>query len=245
LSVCAVACGRGPPIALAMPWAATLPRRLFVRSMFLRLDGKRQRPAGAAHGLPARSRINAAFAAVLLVLLRDTLAPCSAQAQTPAFAEGVQLSTPPGWMPQASDSERVVFLGPDGLSQITVSVDRGDLNALAEGLGRPIALGGGDLLPLSIPSRSRDYLSNTFVVSGFGPLTQGLIMAQAAPSGRLLVASGLTQKGMEPALRRAMTSVFASARLPASRSLQPEDRPERPSWRQQLPSTAEPSASEP
>jgi hypothetical protein len=178
------------------------------------------------------------------LLCCEILAPRTAAAQTPAFAEGFSLTPPSGWKLQAPDGEQIVFLGPDGLSLISVSIQQGALSNLSEQTRQPINLAGAELAPLSLPTQDGERVTNAFLVSGAGPLSRGMIMAQTAQAGRVLVAFGLTQPGLEPDLARALEAVFNSARLfsarpppalglPSARSeARPDDQDPPEPWRQ-------------
>jgi len=151
------------------------------------------------------------------LLFCEVLAARTAAAQTPAFAEGFGLTPPSGWRLQAPDGEQIIFLGPDGLSLISVSIQQGALSNLSEQTRQPINLAGAELAPLSLPTQDGERVTNAFLVSGAGPLSRGMIMAKTTQAGRVLVAFGLTQPGLEPDLARALEAVFDSARLFSAR----------------------------
>lgn len=174
-------------------------------------------PAFAGRPPSQGLRVGALMALAALVL---PFGPAP-KAQTPASSQSLSLPSPPGWMLQAPDGERIMFLGPDGLSLISVSVQIGTLERIFEQLTQPILLGEAILIPLAAPSREGARVGNGFLVSGLGPLSRAMIMAQSAPSGRLLVVFGLTQPGKEAQLTRAITGVFETASLPAAPSPSP------------------------
>jgi hypothetical protein len=108
-----------------------------------------------------------------------------------------------------------VLLGPDGLSLIIICVQQASLTAFFEKLLQPIGLAEADLIPQGRPAKGDEAVSNTFIVSGLGPLSRAFVAARSAPSGRLMIAYGFTQPGKEVELGRTILALLNSVRLPA------------------------------
>jgi hypothetical protein len=149
----------------------------------------------------------------------------AARAQPAAFTDSMGLVPPPGWIAQAPDPEQIVLLGPDGLSLIIICLQQGSLTGFFEQLLQPIKLPQADLIPQGTPARDDERVSSTFIISGPGPLSRAFVAARSAPSGRLLIAYGLTQQGREMELARTVLALLDTVRLQASARPEPEARP--------------------
>jgi hypothetical protein len=152
----------------------------------------------------------------------------AARAQPAAFTDSMGLVPPPGWIAQASDPEQIVLLGPDGLSLIMICLQQGSLTGFFEQLLQPIKLSQADLIPQGPPARGDERVSSTFIISGPGPLSRAFVAARSAPSGRLLIAYGLTQQGREIELARTVLALLDTVPLQAFARREPEARPTAP-----------------
>lgn len=144
-----------------------------------------------------------------------SLACGAAGAQTASFTDSVGLSPPPGWFLQAPDADQLVLLGPDGVSLIILRVQQASLPAFYARLLQPIKVLEGDLIPQGRPQKEGELVTNSFIVSGLGPLSRARVAARPVSSGRILVAYGFTQSGREAELSRTLMGVLETTRLAA------------------------------
>jgi len=186
-----------------------------------------QRGPVTARGGPAHTA-RLILRGLITAVWLGSIACGAARAQPAAFTDSIGLAPPPGWIAQAPDPEQIVLLGPDGLSLIIICIRQGSLTAFFEQLLQPIKLSQADLIPRGAAKKDDERVSNTFIISGLGPLSRAFVAARPAPSGRLLIAYGLTQPGKETELARTILALLDTIRLPALAYPAPQTKPTAP-----------------